>query len=66
MDLFFGVGNVFLGAVMTLIGFKVIKLFYDEQERAEKWYKKFGLLFKIAGLFILCFGLLQTALSLLS
>ena len=64
MDLFFALGNTFFGVLMVLIGFKIYNPFRNEPERAEQWYKKFGIFFKIGGIFILGFGLLQTVLSL--
>ena len=61
MDLFFGIGNIAIGLMMTLIGFKVYNPFKvkNETEKEEKWYKKFGTFFKIGGVAILIFGTIK-------
>ena len=62
MDLFFGLGNIVVGLMMTLIGFKVYNPFKgkNEPEKEEQWYKKFGMLFKIGGIAVLIFGIIKT------
>ncbi len=66
MDLVFGIGNVVFGILITLIGFKIYNPFKgkNEIEKEEKWYKKFGKLFKIGGVIILIFGIINTIGSL--
>lgn len=62
MELFFGIGNMVMGIIMTLIGFKVYNPFKgkNEPEKEKDWYKKFGVLFKIGGIAILLFGVFKT------
>ncbi|MCE7992931.1 MAG: hypothetical protein HEP71_13160 [Roseivirga sp.] len=61
MDLFFVIGNVAFGLIMTLIGFKVYNPFKgkNEPEKEELWFKKFGTFFKVAGIIILIGGLIR-------
>jgi len=62
MDLFFGIGNIVMGIVMTLIGFKVYNPFKgkNEPEKEEQWFKKFSTFFKIGGIVLLIFGIIKT------
>ena len=60
MDLFFGIGNVFFGSLMVLIGFKVYNPFTGKNKtEEEKWTKKYGLFFKIGGIGMLAWGVFQ-------
>lgn len=62
MDLFFSITNIFIGTFMTLIGFKIynpVKKKFDK-EKEEEWYNKFGTFFKIGGLIMVVFGIIQT------
>ena len=62
MDLFIGISNLFFGIVITLVGFRVYSPFKgkDDPEKEERWYKKFGTFFKIAGILILVVGVIKT------
>jgi hypothetical protein len=66
MDLFFGIGNIGIGLMMTLIGFKVYNPFKgkNEPEKEELWFKKFGTFFKIGGIAMLILGVLKTLTNL--
>jgi hypothetical protein len=61
MELIFGIGNIVIGIIMTLIGFKVYNPFKgkNEPEKEEQWFKKFGTFFKIGGIAILIWGLIK-------
>lgn len=61
MDLFFGIGNMAIGLMMALIGFKVYNPFKgkNEPKKEEQWYKKFGTFFKIGGIAILIGGIIK-------
>jgi uncharacterized membrane protein YfcA len=61
LDLIFGIGNVLIGLMMTLTGFKVIKntKWKDEPEKEELWHKKFGLFFKIGGVILFVGGVFK-------
>ena len=61
MDLFFGIANIAVGLLMTLIGFKAYNPFKgkNEPEKEEQWYKKFGIFFKLGGIAILIFGIIN-------
>ena len=56
----FGIGNVAVGLIMTLIGFKVYNPFKgkNEPEKEAQWYAKFGLFFKIGGIGILSYAII--------
>lgn len=54
-DLLIGLFCLFSGTTMSLLGFKVIKPF-KEEEKNKEWNIKYGLLFKIGGVFNLVFG----------
>ena len=62
MDLFFAIGNVGMGMMMTMIGFKVYNPWKGNKEDKKEalWYKKFGTFFKIAGIALLIFGIIKT------
>ena len=62
MDLFFGIGNIGIGLLITLIGFKIYNPFKGKNtpEKEELWYKKFGIFFKIGGILLLIVGLITT------
>jgi hypothetical protein len=62
MELVFGIGNIGIGAIMTLIGFKVYNPFKGKNEpvKEELWFKKFGTFFKIGGIVMLIFGIIKT------
>jgi hypothetical protein len=60
MELIFGIGNIGIGIVVTLVGFKIYNPFKQEPEKEELWYKKFGTFFKIGGIAMLIFGLIKT------
>ncbi len=61
MELVFGIGNIVIGIMMTLIGFKVYNPFKgkNDPEKEEQWFKKFGTFFKIGGISILIWGLIK-------
>lgn len=61
MDLFFVLGDIAFGIILTLIGFKVYNPFKGKStpEKEELWYKKFGKFFKIGGIILLVFGIIQ-------
>ncbi|WP_298514785.1 hypothetical protein [uncultured Kordia sp.] len=61
MELFLGIGNITIGVMMTLIGFKVYNPFKgkNQPEKEEEWYRKFGTFFKIGGIAVLIFGILK-------
>lgn len=65
MNLFFGIGNIIIGIMMTLIGFKVYNPFKSrkEPEKEKQWYKKFGGFFKIGGILMLVIGLFKTIVN---
>ena len=62
MELIFGFGNIGIGIMMTLIGFKIYNPFKgkNDPEKEELWFKKFGTFFKIGGIAMLLFGILKT------
>lgn len=62
MELIFGIGNIGIGIMITLIGFKVYNPFKgkNEPEKEGQWYKKFETFFKIGGIVILIFGIIKT------
>ncbi|MBI3220747.1 MAG: hypothetical protein HYZ44_14630 [Bacteroidetes bacterium] len=55
---FYGYFNLFIGIIMTLIGFKVYRPFTREKE--EEIYKKFGGLYKFGGIGLMIWGLIKT------
>ena len=59
MDLFFTVGNIVIGIILTLIGFKIINPFKNNPEFEEKWNKKYANLFKIIGIILILFGVIK-------
>jgi hypothetical protein len=61
MDLIFGIGNIAIGTMMSLVGFKAHNPFKgkNEPEKEEIWVKKFGAFFKVGGIGILIFGIIK-------
>lgn len=60
----FNIGNLVIGLLLVLIGFRVYNPFKGKNpEQEEEWYKSYGMFFKIAGILILLFGLLKLFLS---
>ncbi|WP_320815350.1 hypothetical protein [Flavobacterium sp.] len=62
MELIFGIGNIGIGIMMTLIGFKVYNPFKgkNESEKEKIWFNKFGTFFKIGGIAMFIFGITKT------
>jgi len=62
MDLFFGIGNIIVGLIMTLIGFKIYnphKGNGESEESNEQWFNKYGKLLKFGGLVVLIIGIFK-------
>jgi vacuolar-type H+-ATPase subunit I/STV1 len=51
------VANLFIGAIMTLIGFKIYKPFKKDKE--EEYNRKYGDFYKIAGIAIFLYGFIK-------
>jgi len=53
-------GNVLIGILFTLIGFKIYNPFKgkDQPEKEELWYRKFGTFFMITGPLLVIFGII--------
>lgn len=66
MELVFGFGNIGIGVIMSIIGFKVYNPFKNKNtpEKEELWFKKFGTFFKIGGIIMLILGVLKTVSNL--
>jgi hypothetical protein len=61
-DSFLPYFNIFLGTLMTLIGFKIYKPF--AKEKAEDIFKKYGGLYKYGGLAMLIYGVITLLIDL--
>ena len=53
--------NVGLGRLMMLAGFKVIAPKFESEEAKEKFYKKWGMFYKIAGTAMAAWGFYNLA-----
>jgi hypothetical protein len=64
MGIISGILLILGGTFMTLIGFRLINVFkgLNDAEKVENWYKKYGLLMKIGGIFALIIGLVNILL----
>lgn len=54
--------NILMGTFLTLLGFKLYKPFAEE--KAEETHKKYGTLFKLAGLAMLFYGIISLLVDL--
>lgn len=64
INLFSGILLTVGGVLMTLVGFKIIDVSRGvkkdvDKEKIDKWFKKYSLLLKIGGLFLLIVGLIN-------
>ena len=66
MELLFGIGNIVIGTMMTLIGFKIYNPFEgkNEPEKEALWFTKNGTFFKVGGIALLAFGIFKTIVNL--
>lgn len=62
MELFFGISNIGFGLILALIGFKIYNPFKGKNlpEKEQEWYKKFGTLFKLGGIGLFVWGMINT------
>lgn len=61
MELIFGIGNVVIGIIMSLIGLRVYNPFNgkNNSEKEEEWYDKNGTFFLIGGILMTLFGIFK-------
>ena len=60
MELIIIIGNLFIGVLMALVGFKKINPLYNEsKEKQADFYRKWGLYLKAGGIAIAAVGFLR-------
>lgn len=59
MDLFFAVGNIIVGIILTIIGFKIYNPLKGKTtpEKEKIWYDKYGIILKLVGIIVFLLGL---------